>query len=87
MTSAESWELDTICQTIVNRVYEALGSRLTDQEITQLASELASEVTLAIYLHAGKPPGVVAEAAGDVMDSFLRGKGITAVNDEWRWVN
>lgn len=87
MISAESFELDTICKVIVTQVYAALGSRLTDEEVAELASQLASEVTLSLYLDAGKLPGEVAQAAGSVMDSFLRGKGITAVGDEWHWLN
>jgi hypothetical protein len=56
---------------------------LTGEEIVQLASELAVAI-LAGFSETEPVP----EQAGDAMETFFRGHGIVAADDdEWRWVN
>jgi hypothetical protein len=76
-------EFQSLCQTIVTRVYGALGSTLASDEIVQLASDLAIAIVLAL----GEADEPVPEVATFAMETFFRSHGIADVGDEWRWVN
>jgi hypothetical protein len=78
-----STEFQSLCRTIVTRVYGALGSTLASEEIVQLASELAVAIVLAL----GEADEPVPEVATFAMETFFRSHGIVDVGDEWRWVN
>lgn len=83
MTSIEN-EFSRLCERIVRVTYEAVGTRLSTEEIVELASELATEIMLT-FQAASEP---VPSMAGEAMEKFFRGKGIADVGDNrWHWMN
>ena len=82
MTLAEK-EFSRLCEHIVEVTFESVGTRLTDEEIVELATELATTIMLT-FQATSKP---VPEMASDAMEKFFRGKGIADEGNEWRWMN